>query len=324
MARPPIPSTQSPEAIDATSLRRALLRLEQRILAPSPPDSRLQHSRYERARTGATLEYARTLLLRLEHSAAGGKAQARKHAQQAELGGQRALIRRMTDRLYELNQQDDDDDEGGGDEEDAEDLLARYYPTPAAQPLSAAGGHSRGSSAKGSLSSQAAISTSKPETTTTSTLRSRNTGGPSATGAGLSTSLFSPSQASTSKSKAHTDAQSPLDTTGLSPASTTLLQHNDTLQTDLTSSLLSLAAQLKQSSLAFADDLALDSSTLSATEAALGKNRDGMDSATGRMGVLRRMSEGRWWWQRYILYLVIFGLWVIAFGVVFVGPKLRF
>jgi len=38
---------------------------------------------------------------------------------------------------------------------------------------------------------------------------------------------------------------------------------------------------------------------------------------------LSRMSEGRWWWGRMVLYAGIFGLWVVMLLLVFVAPKLR-
>lgn len=109
----------------------------------------------------------------------------------------------------------------------------------------------------------------------------------------------------------------------VTPSTTTLLEHQTTLQNDLTSSLISLAAQLKSSAQSFQDDLALDKEAVTSTETALGRNTDGMDAATKRMGVLRRMSEGRWWLGRMMLYAVIFALWVVALLLVFVSPKLR-
>ena len=109
------------------------------------------------------------------------------------------------------------------------------------------------------------------------------------------------------------------------PHSTTqLLESQDTLQTSLTSELLGLASQLKSSAQAFSTELASDAATMSQTENALGKNKAGMDSATARMGVLRKMSEGRWWWGRMMLYAAIAALWVVAILLVFVAPKLRF
>ena len=50
----------------------------------------------------------------------------------------------------------------------------------------------------------------------------------------------------------------------------------------------------------------------------------GMEAAGNRMGALRRMTEGKGWWGRIRLYAIIAALWVAAFLLVFVGPKLRF
>jgi hypothetical protein len=49
-----------------------------------------------------------------------------------------------------------------------------------------------------------------------------------------------------------------------------------------------------------------------------------MEAASKRIGMLRRMSEGKGWWGRIMLYAWIFGLWIVAILLVFVGPKLRF
>jgi len=56
----------------------------------------------------------------------------------------------------------------------------------------------------------------------------------------------------------------------------------------------------------------------------LDKNTTGMEAAGKRMGLLKRMSEGKGWWGRMMLYAWIAGLWVVAILLVFVGPKLRF
>ncbi|KAI4143122.1 MAG: hypothetical protein LQ340_007111, partial [Diploschistes diacapsis] len=93
---------------------------------------------------------------------------------------------------------------------------------------------------------------------------------------------------------------------------------------DLTTSLVSLASALKASAQRFGADLSLDTETLSRAESSLGRNKEGMDSASARMGTLRKMSEGRWWWGRMVLYAGIAGLWCVAFLLVFGGPKLRF
>ena len=113
-------------------------------------------------------------------------------------------------------------------------------------------------------------------------------------------------------------------TTTATTKNTSLLESADTLHADLTSSLVGLATQLKLSAQAFSDDLADDAQQVSNTEEALSKNKSGLDAATQRMGLLRRMSEGRWWWGRMVLYAGIGVLWVVLVLVVFVGPKLRF
>lgn len=63
---------------------------------------------------------------------------------------------------------------------------------------------------------------------------------------------------------------------------------------------------------------------LSQTGESLNKNTDGMAAAEKRMGMLRRMSEGKGWLGRMMLYAWIAGLWFIAILLVFVGPKMRF
>ena len=88
--------------------------------------------------------------------------------------------------------------------------------------------------------------------------------------------------------------------------------------------MISLARRLNASAKKFQDELEADDEVVAKTEGALGKNQAGMSSATKRMGVLSKMSEGRWWWGRMVLYAGIVALWVLALLIVFVGPKLRF
>jgi hypothetical protein len=95
-------------------------------------------------------------------------------------------------------------------------------------------------------------------------------------------------------------------------------------QESLTTSLLTLAAQLKTSSQTFQSSLKSENSVLTRAVEGLDANTTGMDAAGKRMGMLRRMSEGKGWWGRVMMYLWIFGLWIVALGIVFLGPKLRF
>lgn len=102
------------------------------------------------------------------------------------------------------------------------------------------------------------------------------------------------------------------------------LQANDTETADLTGSLLALAQSLKASSTQFSDSLTADNEALKRATEGLDKNETGMDAASRRMGMLRKMSEGQGWWGRMMLYAWIAGLWLVAILLVFVGPKLRF
>lgn len=103
-----------------------------------------------------------------------------------------------------------------------------------------------------------------------------------------------------------------------------LLETNSTEQMDLTASMVSLVAQLKSSTLAFSSSLDLDNAALARAQEGLEKNETGLEAAGKRIGLLRRMSEGKGWWGRMMLYAWIGGLWIVAIAIVFVGPKFRF
>lgn len=103
-----------------------------------------------------------------------------------------------------------------------------------------------------------------------------------------------------------------------------LLSHNHSEQESLTSSLLEMAKQLKQQSIHFGNTLEGDKGTLNRAVSGLDKNTLGMEAANRRMGTLRKMTEGKGWWDRMKLYGMIAGLWLFAFLLVFLGPKIRF
>ncbi|PYH48410.1 uncharacterized protein BP01DRAFT_289242 [Aspergillus saccharolyticus JOP 1030-1] len=153
-----------------------------------------------------------------------------------------------------------------------------------------------------------------------STLRNRSNA------AAPSTSSLQPITAS--GTSLHPESQPPLPSsspTKLQPTTT-----EDTLvsdraeQEDLTSSLLSLASQLKAGSQAFHASLEAEKSVLARAVDGLDRTTGNMEAAERRMGTLRRMTEGKGWWGRMMLYAWIFGLWIVAILIVFVGPKLRF
>lgn len=226
------------------------------------------------------LEYARTLLLRLEHESSAIKIQSRKQAAQSDLLQKRVLIKRLTEQLYDLGQLDDGDIQ---DSSDGEDLLGE-------DPLE------------------------KPDSPTV----------PSAIEP-LTPPVFDrrkdspPSPASNLRDR---HAPTSLSTTAHTE---TLLSHNRIEQENLENDLLSVISNLKASAHAFAADLkGEDREVLERASQGLEKNAGGMEAAAGRMGLLRRMTEGKGWWGRMKMYAWIAALWVVALVVVFVMPKLRF
>lgn len=274
-------SSLNPRDVAAIDLGRILSRLEHKILSADNADPRLQHSSYERTKTSANLEYARTLLLRLEHSSSSLKLPSQKASAQSSLSAQRALIKRLTDELHDLEAHGDDDDLLYGPE-DEEDILGENAPAapPAVQE-------------PGSQKPYASTKIEEP----LSVLRNRKQ--PS-----------KPPDTATSTDKETTQSD--------------LLAHNDTESATLTTSLLQLAQSLKASSTAFSTSLEADTELLNRATEGLDKNTTGMEAAGKRIGLLKRMSEGKGWWGRMMLYAWIGGLWVLAILLVFAGPKLRF
>lgn len=116
--------------------------------------------------------------------------------------------------------------------------------------------------------------------------------------------------------------------TGVQPQITTttesLLTHNRTEQEALTTSLLTMASALKNSSKAFSTSLENEKDIVDRAAEGMDKNTTGLEQASKKMGMLRSMSEGRGWWGRMLLYAWIAGLALLAVLIVFVGPKFRF
>jgi hypothetical protein len=248
------------------------------------------------------IEHARTLLLNLEHSASTIPSKSKKAALQTDLQQKRELIKQLNQRLYELNQLDDVESEDSVDSDDEdEDQYPSYAPrveTEAGRDVSTSNeGNEALRNAAENLTSQIRRR-GKPEDTQGAQTASGN-------------SLF-PSKSSTTTGDPNL------------PQTEALLSHNRSEQESLTTSLLDMAKQLKQQSVHFGQTLEGDKGILDRAVSGLDKNQLGMDAASRRMGTLRRMTEGRGWFARMKLYGMIFGLWLVAFLIVFVGPKIRF
>ena len=263
------------------------------------------------------LEYARTLLLRLERGTARRPRQrsATADARKDNFAPQRARLKRLHDRLYELDQQYDDDNDDDISSDD-EDLLAKYCgvrrpdPAPSASHDGLPG------------SSFPTVSPGAPSTVTTSTgVRSRNTD------SGAVRSLLASTSGSSAQPATPTPASAeplPSAKAPTSPSAARVLESHDSAQTELTASLLSMAKQLKLSANAINEDLAVDKNALGAAEDTLLKSQTTMEGARRGLGSLMHMTEGRWLWQRLGFYAAIPILWVVLLFIVFFAPKLRF
>jgi chemotaxis protein histidine kinase CheA len=276
------------------------------------------------------VEYARSLLTQLERSLPQLKPLDRKHEAQAEIARDRQLLKRIQTILdeeeakAEANQDDDEDNEDGDDEWKelfSKPVSQEKATSPASQPKYQQTTTQVSESQvemKGTSNPQSATNTNVPYATTTThpeptpnpqtstpappTLRSRHTTNP--------ITSTNKATASGNNAKLH-DTETELSTHRME-------------QEDLTSSLLTLAAQLKTSSKSFQSTLEGEKSALDRAVSGIDRTSTTMEAAGKRMGMLRKMTEGKGLWGRMMLYAWIFGLWVIAILIVYVGPKLRF
>ncbi|KAF4217462.1 hypothetical protein CNMCM8980_006057 [Aspergillus fumigatiaffinis] len=333
-------SSASPTSPDLKilNLSRLLTRLEHNLLSPSADLKSLRRNEYQRMRIAANVEYARTLLSQLERTLPTLKPLDRRHELQTDLTRKRQTLKLLQDvldrssaeaeirRSAETDLDSDEEDEIILDGEEEEAVTV----TPEAGSTSSASEGNRDAvseeareevhaEAEGEAEYETDISQTTPQTTAstttapppsataaaTPTLRHRHQRGPAA--ATDSTAIATGSATSTSK---------------LQETEQTLDAHRAE-QEDLTSSLLSLASQLKTSSQAFHSSLEAEKSVLARAVEGLDRTTTNMGAAEKRMGMLRRMTEGKGWWGRIMLYAWIFGLWIVAVLIVFLGPKLR-
>ncbi|THZ67939.1 hypothetical protein D6C85_07608 [Aureobasidium pullulans] len=289
-------------------LDQLLGKLSNTLLSPTADDTHLRTTLYERNRISANVEYARTLLLRLEHNTADIKTQSRKSTIQADLQTKRDLIKKLNTRLIELNQlaslqEDSDSSSEEEDEEESQGQTVREF-APAV-------------STSDTLDTDPSLtSPQQAAQDLANNLRSRK---PNATNSNAPADSATTSALFNNRSTAQ-----PTTAAGEKLSTEQVLDSANRDQDILTTSLVALAQSLKQSSLSFASSLDAEKEILRRAEGGLDKNSMGMEAAGNRMGALRRMTEGKGWWGRIRLYAIIAALWIAAFLLVFVGPKLRF
>ncbi|KAI0535198.1 hypothetical protein GGR58DRAFT_479974 [Xylaria digitata] len=347
-------SASNPDSL--TDLTRLLDRLQQSILyADAEREQRLQTSEHERNKAGINLEYARTLLTKLEQDALAIKVHSKRTEMQADLNQKRDLFEQLTERLRELDDMSIDSDAYDSDE--GEDLLGNVIPTPSQSSDSRSAERIRDELGdvqqdqdededEGSYEGESTVLSEpkrteprptstgpppqsqsqppKPQATgTTASPALRPRGGASATQQAPVTDTATTTSALRSQllGAATTSSTTAVTTTATAEA---ILDHHRAEQDKLTESMVSMAKALKASTHAFSSALREDQDVLEGAVKGLDRSERGLEGVSGRMGTLRRLTEGKGWWGRMVLYAWITGLAVFAVLLVFVFPKLRF
>ncbi|KAI8957111.1 hypothetical protein F5Y11DRAFT_340761 [Daldinia sp. FL1419] len=335
-------------------LNRLLDRLQENILrADADRERRLRTSEYERAKARVNIDYARSLLTKLEHNALTIKVHSRRQEVQADLNGKREILEQVTERFRELEEISVDSDE---DSSEGEDLLGDIINTPSESVESASAADQQGDedgaevpqndeaepletssyTPESQVPKRRQESPSAPQTHQTTTTTSQAPE-PTPSGPGTNTSQTlrprgnAPQPTGTETDTATTSAlRTQLFGTESKPAAPTtttteaIMDLHRAEQDKLTESMVSMARALKESSHRFAVSLREDEDVVRAAGTNLERNERGLGAVAGRMGALRRLTEGKGWWGRVMLYAWIAGLAVFAVLLVFVFPKLRF
>ncbi|KAF5615881.1 hypothetical protein F52700_13177 [Fusarium sp. NRRL 52700] len=338
------PINRSAIDLALAELGNLLLRLQKTVLhTDSDRERRLRSSEFERARVASNLEYARNSLTKLEHDALGIKAPSRRAEVQSDLNGKRELLELLLDRLEDLRQvaiDEDEDDEST----DGEDILSEIIPTPndsmvdsisTGQPTESSGQDDDAQLeppeattipvTTATLPAPAPALTTSPDTytasqkhrqqptQTTHNLRSRGT-----------PSSPSPPAHSTARAALFANRSKPSTPQTSTATAEALLDHQRAEQEALSESILQMASALKSSSQRFSTTLEADKDVVARAGEGMDKTEQSMETAKGRMGMLKRMTEGKGYFGRLLLYAYITLLAVACILVVFVLPKLRF
>lgn len=291
--------------INYLNLHRTLIRFQHLILltpSPSTGDSELTPLQrqiqaelwsplpYHRTKWLHNVEGARTLLLQLERKAQGIRVQRAKYEAIKDLAGKRAIIKKLRHRIEEIGREVEMGREITTADEEGDSLY--------------------------DILQQRSRETEKQDTLLEGKPVSRVEEEPA--------ELFS---SSTTRRRGkgrleETEAQ----TTGFSNMETTekTLLNASREQEDITVKLVDMAVRLKQQSKAMQFCLEQDKTFLGRATQAMEVSVSSMEAASKNMQSLKRMSEEEGWLGRLKLYAIIFGMWIAAFLLVFVCPKLRF
>lgn len=313
------------------TLTRMLVRFSHNILLLPPSDSltphqeQIQHDLYSplpfhRTKWLHNIEHARTLLLQLEHSAQSIKVQRVKRDVAHDLAEKRRTIKKLRARIEEIGREIEarGQDASRYLDEELGETVEQFLGLPASQDLHV---QVNGTTEDKPLVEGRPLALEAEER---SESREHDNAGTILDGKPYSSNpkddLFS------MRRRRGKDQAAESTTSGFSslPATEKTLLADSATHENITTSLVQLATELKQRTRNFQASLESDKGIVGRVLEGLDKNVTGMEAASKRMGMLRRMSEGKGWWGRIMLYAWIFGLWIVAILLVFVGPKLRF
>jgi hypothetical protein len=307
-----------------------LVRFSHNILLLPPSDSltpyqeqiqRDLHSPlpYHRTKWLHNIEHARTLLLQLEHSAQGIKVQRVKRDVVHDLAEKRSTIKRLRARIEEIGREVEARGAGAShypDEEPGE-TVEQFLGLP---PLQEQHVQTNGTTGDKDVVDGRPVGLEHEES------ESRDHDNAATILDGKPYSSNPKEDLFNIRRRRGKDQPAESTTSGFSslPATEKRLLADSATHENITTSLVQLATELKQRTRNFQASLESDKGLVDRVLEGLDKNVTGMEAASKRIGMLRRMSEGKGWWGRIMLYAWIFGLWIIAILLVFVGPKLRF
>lgn len=120
------------------------------------------------------------------------------------------------------------------------------------------------------------------------------------------------------------DATAPATTETSTATAEAILDQQATERENLAGKVFQMAQAMKKQQQSIASSLESEKDVLGRATEGMERTGRGMEAAKGRMGILTRMTEGKGWWGRMILFAWVYGLMVALMVLVFVMPKLRF
>ncbi|KAJ9660056.1 hypothetical protein H2198_002753 [Neophaeococcomyces mojaviensis] len=318
---------------DYLTLSRMLARYQNLILLTPTPDESLDTRLapwqkkiqaelwsplpFHRMKWLRSIEGARTLLLKLEQSAQGIKVQRTKREVVKDLAEKRMIIKRLRSRVEEIGREVENGGRSGHEpryvEDDAEeetmyDVLqqlraSKRQKTEQASDVVSQEDESIQAASQKSIPNPENEEKERHQLFSSSTTTRRRQG------------------KSSEDDQAHQSKTSGF--SNLRETEESLLKSSREHE-DITTSLVSMAVQLKQQAKQFQFTLEQDKGLLDRALEGLDQNVSAMGLASKGVKTLQRMSEEQGFWGRLKLQLLIGGMWLLVVMFVFIGPKLRF